>query len=324
MQVHRRVEDATIETVITLLTPYAASLPAEALGASSVLAVAVMGLYVSHNSARIFTVHSRVRTKAVWDTAGFMLNGLIFVMMGLQMRGVMGGIRDPWSAKFWWHAVLLVGLVMGARVAWVVPVSRVRGLLPTMRKGEPAVSWGGVMVVALTGMRGVISLAAALAIPVVTMSGEPFSHRGLIIVLTFVVILVTLVSQSLALPWVVKWLGVGGEDGRKCEEWTARLEAVRAALGRLDEVEKRSEEHGEAAGHLRELYREQERALVGAVGGDGCREPVGGAMELRKELIDAQREKLLEMFDEERIDEEMLRGLQIDLDLEELRLGGRG
>jgi CPA1 family monovalent cation:H+ antiporter len=324
MSVHRRLEEPTAETVIALLTPYAASLPAEALGASSVLAVAVTGLYVSHNSARLFTVRSRLRTKAVWDTIEFLFNGLIFVLMGLQMRRVVAEVGHLASGRFAGQAALLIGVVILARFVWAVPTAMASWTLPAWRTGPPA-SWGGVFVVAFTGMRGVISLAAALAIPMTLASGEPFPQRGLIIVLTFVVILVTLVGQSLALPWVVRWLGMGGGDRRRCEEWEARLEAVRAALRRLDEVEGEQGGRVAAAGPLRELYREQERALLAAVGdgGGACRAPMGGMIELRRELIDAERERLLEMFEEEQIDEEMLRQLQIDLDLEELRLPGR-
>jgi CPA1 family monovalent cation:H+ antiporter len=304
MRVHRRVEEPTVETVITLLTPYAASLPAEALGASSVLAVAVMGLYVSHNSARLFTVQSRLRTRAVWDTIEFLFNGLIFVLMGLQMRHVVAGIEHPTSGMFLGHAALLVGVVILARFVWVVPTAMVSWMLPAWRTGEPP-TWGGVAVVAFTSMRGVISLAAALAIPMTLASGEPFPRR----------------NQSLALPWVARWLKVGGSS-RLCEEWQARLEATRAALRRLDELEKESPGSAEAVGHLRVLYQEHEDALANAVGpGRGvCTVPMGGMIELRRELVDAQREQLLKMFEEERIDEELLRQLQIDLDLEELRL----
>jgi CPA1 family monovalent cation:H+ antiporter len=289
-----------------------------------VLAVAVMGLYISHNSAQLFTVRSRLRTKAVWDTIEFLFNGLIFVLMGLQMRHVVAGIEHPTAGRFLGHAALLVGVVTAARFAWVVPTAMASWTLPAWRTGEPA-SWGGVFVVAFTGMRGVISLAAALAIPMTLASGEPFPHRGLIIVLTFVVILVTLVGQSLTLPWIVRRLGIGGADRRRCEEWEARLEVTRAALRRLDEAERESPGRADVVGHLRELYREQERALAAAVGGEGeaCRIPMGGTIELRRELIDAQREHLLEMFAEERIDEGLLRELQIDLDLEELRLPRR-
>jgi CPA1 family monovalent cation:H+ antiporter len=234
-------------------------------------------------------------------------------------------VADGWWWDFALQLAILVGLVTVARFAWAFASAYVpRWVVPGLRDRDPAPSWRETVLTAYTGMRGVISLGAALAIPHALRSGEPFPDRGPIILLTFGVIVVTLVVQSLTLPLLVGWLGLAGRgDSRRCEAREARLEAVRAALGRAESLTDAEGVDRDSLEHLRELYRARERSLadVGEDEKQACAEFDDPITRLKRELIDAERGRLREIFDDGRIDETTLRDLERELDLEELRLG---
>lgn len=323
--VHSKLDDPMAETVITLLSPYAAFLPAEAIHASGVLATVVMGLYVSRKAPRLFSPGLRVRARAVWDTVTFMLNGLVFVLIGLQLRFVLAHTRGHAWPRLLGLTVLVVAVLVAARMAWVFVAGSVRRWLAFSEDARQRVApWRQWFLVAYTGMRGVVSLAAALSIPVALASGEPFPHRGLIIILTFAVILVTLVAESLTLPWLIRRLKLTAGDRLPCEERDARQQIVQAALDRLDAIERAGADNvppGELE-IVRGFYQRRAENLAQSDPHD-CRPAEAAGLALRRELMNIERQKLLELYDQDAINDQVLSRIETDLDLEQLRWGER-
>src|SRR2546423_8402620 len=210
-----RIDDAPIEITVSILVPYAAYLAAQSVHSSGVLAVVASCLYLSRQSTRFFSPAVRIQVYAVWNALTFILTGVVFVLIGLQLPHVLAGIRGQYGLR----ALLLYGALFSAvvillRLVWVFPGARLsyfirRTILGQPEKTPPARS---LFVVGWTGMRGVIALAAALALPQVLSDGSPFPRRNLIIFLTFCVILVTLVGQGLSLPAVIRALGLAGDQ----------------------------------------------------------------------------------------------------------------
>lgn len=239
IQLHRWLDardlaDSKLTITITLLTPFAVYLPAEHMHVSGVLAAVTAGLWVGNRCEQVFTHELYVEARAVWEWIEFLLNSLIFILIGFQLRTILKGISDTHPPEqLFAYAVGISGVVIVVRLLWMYPGAYLpRLLFRHIREGEPRPSPRAVFVVGWTGMRGVVSLAAALAIPL-TVGGQPFPHRDLIQFLTFWVIFATLVGQGLTLPLVIRWTGVSklaaaedaaggtpyaeaGESGRDC------------------------------------------------------------------------------------------------------------
>jgi len=325
-QLEHRIDDAPIEIALSLLTPYVAYLSAEAMDASGVLAVVVCGLYLARKSSHFFSPGVRLQADAVWESMTFVLNGLVFVIIGLQLPYVLkmiGGQKlhtlIPYAAVF---CVFLIVL----RLIWVFPGSYLSFWIRRriLHQNEPWPSRRRIFVIGWTGMRGVISLAAAISIPQVLARGEPFVQRNVIIFLTFSVILVTLVLQGLTLPYVIRSLGLAGIPAGNQEERYARKMMTEAALARLEEAKAQaSSDHTEAYDDLARHYRRQLATFD--EGGD---ESSDGAdpnfyrqfVELSRELLKIERRTAVELRNQGRIGDELLRELQQELDLGELRL----
>ena len=331
MRVHRLLEDPLVETVLTLLTPFAAFIPAEAAHASGVLAVVTMGLYVSRHSHAIFSPATRLHAIGTWHVVVFVLNGLVFVLIGLQLPPIMAGIHvngDPTWLVVAWAAVLCVVLVV-VRAVWVFPAAYLpRMLVPALRRRDPMPPWRSVFLVAYTGMRGADSLAAALALPLAVASGGPFPRRGLIIFLTFAAILATLVVQSVTLPAIVRWLGVSEEDGEgRCEEWDARLRAARAALARIGELDAVAVDgQRRTLARLRARYEERVERLAGADGDESagrCATEAEVEVSVYRGVLEAERAVVVHLRDTAEIGDEVRRRIEYDLDLECARLDSR-
>jgi CPA1 family monovalent cation:H+ antiporter len=334
-QVHKRLEDPLRETVITLLTPYAVYLAAEQVHTSGVLAVVACGLYLSRRSHQLFSSSTRLQANAVWDTVVFLLNGLVFVLIGLQLPVILEGVSGSTLRAAAWYALVISVLVFVVRILWVFPVAYGTPLLiPRVRRAEPAPQWQNVLVVAFTAMRGVVSLAAALALPMVTLSGEPFPQRRLIIFLTFSVILATLVVQSLTLPLLIRALRLRADGGEHCEEWEARVRAADAALAHLREVTQRAPApHDDVIRTLQDRYLARVSRLAGCQGDDevaaamaeegmsaNAVESDGGLRRLLLEALDVERRTIIDLRDRDVISDEVLRRIERDLDLEDIRL----
>src|SRR5579883_1074276 len=236
----RWVRDPRVEITLSLLTPYAAFLVPQHLGGSGVLATVAAGLFVSWNGPLLIPAATRLQGIFFWDLFVYLLEGLIFLVTGLQMRTLLDRTdtvlaHDPLIA-----VLLTVAVVVVARFVWVFPaVYLPRWLSPALARRDPLPPWQWSFLLAFVGVRGVVSLAAALAIPLTTLSAASFPDRELILFVTFGVIVVTLIGQGLALPSIVRWLALphDAEDERRREqdaEITARLEALNAAQNRLD------------------------------------------------------------------------------------------
>ncbi len=330
-QVHKRLDDPLVETVFTLLTPFSAYLIAEALQVSGVLAVVVTGLYMSRRSSQLFSHKTRIMANAVWEVFNFVLNGLVFILIGLELPEVLHQDSGLSAKLLLEYAVLFSVLIVIVRFIWIFPAAYIpRKLFPFIYRGSTTPHWTAVFIVGYAGMRGVDSLAAALAIPLVIASGVPFPYRNLIIFLTFAVILSTLVVQSLTLPPLIRLLRLKEEEGSHCDENEARLRAARAGLACIDVLAAEPETHGPTLERIRRQYEDriallQTRCALPAVpGADGRPTPefdyVAHAHSLKRRLIDAQRDHLIDMRDRSIIGDEILHAIERDLDLEEARL----
>jgi Na+/H+ antiporter len=321
-----RLEDPPVEVLLSLLAPFGAWLPAEALGVSGVLSVVTAGILVGRRAPRISGSDTRVLGSGVWQMVVFTLNGLVFILIGLQLPTILDTLSA--SRSFGelasWAVVVSVTVIL-VRLAWVFPGTYLpRWLSPAVRAREAAPSPRNVLIVGWAGMRGVVSLAAALAIPLEVDGGAPFPQRDLVIFLTFSVILATLVGQGLTLPWLIRRLGVGDDGTAAHEELHAREAAVLAAMARLDELAEEWPGHLELIDHLRERHEHATEHLEhdhesGEVAKD--QEAIEHA-KIQRAVIDAQRLAVIDLRDRGVISDEALRRVERGLDLEELRAEG--
>jgi CPA1 family monovalent cation:H+ antiporter len=322
-KIQKRIDDPPIEITLSLLTPFAAYLPAEHFGVSGVLAVVAAGLHNGWHAPEYMTSRTRLQAGPVWEMIEFLLNGFIFILIGLQLPEVLHALSGYSTARLVWYAVVVSLAVILVRVAWVFPATYLpRLLFPSIRQNDPYPSWRHVTVVAWTGMRGVVSLAAALALPLITQSGAAFPGRDLILFLTFVVILATLVVQGLSLPLLIRGLGIKGDDVTEREETLARLRANQAALARIDELCLAGQVPAELSQRLRSEYEERIEQLQ-RMGGEGR---AGRGLfsadyeRLSREALKMERATILELRNQRAINDEVLRRIQRDIDLAEARL----
>src|ERR671933_611607 len=228
----RRLHDPPVEITISLLTPFAAYLPAEALGVSGVLASVVCGLYLGRQAPRLMDADTRVQARAVWETLVFVLNGLVFVLIGLQLPGIVARLAARPPLRLAALAVLISLTVVLVRFVWVFLTDWLAH--PRRAPRDTRVAWAQDGVIAWAGLRGVVSLAAALALPFTTAAGAPFPERDLLLFLTVCVIVVTLVGQGLSLPWLLRVLRVRADGSDEQEETLAWEMATDAAQVRLE------------------------------------------------------------------------------------------
>jgi CPA1 family monovalent cation:H+ antiporter len=323
---HRHLDDAPIEIAITLLTPFAAYLLAEALDVSGVLAVMAAGLFLSRQSSRFFSSNTRLQANAVWNVLVFLLNGLVFLLIGLQLRSILEALASRAPLTMLIDALLVCLTVVLVRIACVVlaafPLHLFERYL-SPRTRQP--SWRNVMIVAWTGMRGGVSLAAALALPLTLVSGALFPQRDLVIFLTFCVILATLVGQGLSLATLIRLLHLQEEGSREREHVLAHLAAMHAAIARLDELAIQQWVPEEYLAHLRSVYEQKTEDYTRRLNGSGdAAERDGDRQEakirLRQEVLTAERAAIIRLRDQGRIDDEVLRQVERELDLEEQQL----
>ncbi len=320
--VHRHMENPTIEIVMTLLTPFAAYLLAEALHASGVLATVAAGLYLARQSSTLFSAQTRQQALAVWNILVFLLNGLVFIFIGLQLQGIVDTL-DNTITRFSLGNLLLYGVILSIatiliRIAWVFPATYLpRLLVRRIRERDPYPNWRNVSVLAWTGMRGVVSLAAALALPEVTDKGAPFPERALIIYLTFCVIFSTLVLQGLSLPFVIRKLGLKDDGEAEREEVQARKVASHAALTRIDELIERGEAPRDAAEHLREHYEVRAQSIPTSANEEAEDSKLKTYQNIQQETLTAARKAVVELRDKGEINDEVMRRVEREIDLEE-------
>lgn len=315
-----RLRDAQVEVLISLIAPFAAYLPAEIVHASGVLATVVAGLIVGRQAPRVLTSESRVLGKAVWDIVVFLINGLVFVIIGLQVPLIV----EAAGADLWLYlgiALAVSATVVVVRMAWIFPATYLpRILSPRLRERDPAPPWQGPFVLGYAGMRGSVSLAAALAVPtVVGPDATPFPGRELILLTAFVVILVTLVGQGLTLPWIIRRLGVIDDGGAADEEHRAREASSQAALERLDGLAQEWPDHLPLIDQIRARY-EHRSEHTGSSTDNAAEDELLEHQRIRHDVIEAERMVIIGMRDRSEINDEVLRRVERELDLEELRM----
>lgn len=314
----RRTSDPTLEIMVSLVAPFAAYLPAEALGVSGVLATVVAGLIAGRRAARVLSPSARLMGRGVWDIVIFLINGFAFILIGLQLPSIITHLA-PRSAS----ELLLLGAAISltaivARIAWVYPATYLpRRLSARIRAREPYPPKNAVFVVSWAGMRGAVSLAAALALP------RAVPERELLIFLTFCVIFATLVGQGLSLPWLIRRLRVATGSGAETEEATARLAAVEAAMTRLDGLAEEFPGHVELVDQLRARFEHELSHVPGPIEGprDESEEELLDHLEIRNAVLAAEREAIIGLRDSGVIGDQVLHRIERDLDLEALRSG---
>ena len=323
---HRRLDDAPIEITLTLLTPFAVYELAQALQVSGVLAALSAGLYLSRQSSRFFSSNTRLQAYAVWTVLVFVLNGMLFLLIGLQLHGILQTVAAHVPLTLARDALLICLTVIVVRIAYVIAAAYLpRWLDPQLRLRDPYPGWRNVMVIAWTGPRGAVSLAAALAIPLVITGGTPFPERDVLIFLTFGVILATLVLQGLSLEPVIRLLKLQADTSLDREHARAHLAAAHAAQRRLDELAGEDWAPPAYVQHLRALYDEQERLNRARLDGTVDTEDFDRTTahnRLQQEVLMAERSAVISLRDQGRIDDEVLRLVERELDLEEQNLQG--
>jgi Na+/H+ antiporter len=322
-----RVDDAPIEITLSLFTPYAAYIAAESVGTSGILAAVAAGLLLGSRREGLFSATARIEAQGFWNALTFILESTLFLLMGLQFRDVAGGIEDLNAARVTLTVVVTLVVVLGLRVLWMFSVGPMlrRAIPGEPREEPPELSQGERLVAGWSGMRGAVSLAAALSIPGTVDGGGPFPQRPLIIFTVFCVIVIGLLLQGLTLPVLITRTGIGRDEADDAaDEARARAAAASAALERLDEMAAEAEVESEdrATEHLRELYeaRLQHARAPQDERGDSDREHVEAFERLREELLRSERAALHELHARGEISEDALRTVERDLDLQEARL----
>jgi CPA1 family monovalent cation:H+ antiporter len=324
-QVHRRLDDFLIETVISLLTSYVAYIPAEHIGVSGVLATVTAGGFLGWRNAQLFSPLTRLRSRSVWAVILFLFNSLVFILIGLELAGSRFLLAAGSTAGLLGWCAAIAGTTIGIRLLWVPIVMylpyRIRIRLRSYP--APASAWKETAVVSWTAMRGIVSLALALALPQALSDGSPFPFRDLLVLLIFAVIVVTLLGQGLTLPLLIRVLGFVDDGAELRQEREGLLRGTERALERLQELDRTSIIVPWLVERLRATYEERLNRLQASVRDDPeCRLMDGENLayrRLREQLITAERASVVAMRNHGEISEDVLHKLQQDLDLEALQ-----
>jgi monovalent cation/hydrogen antiporter len=324
LRLRRWVKDPRIEITLSVLTPFLAYWPPQYLGGSGVLATVTVGLYMSWNGFRLISAATRLQGIFFWGFLMYLIEGMVFLITGLQARAVVANIAHYSTSQLAISALLVTAVVIGARFVWMFPATYLpRWLIPAVRRADPSPPWQWPFAIAYTGVRGIVSLVAALAIPFTTLSGEPFPQRDIVLFLTFSVILVTLVGQGLLMPWVMRALGLANAGHRerhadRIAELEARRQAAKVAIERFDQIARErglSKEFVETfrAAHLSPLPR------IETADDDPDRLDELDSLhdEVALQLIAAERERINDLYCENKLSDEARRRLERELDLRE-------
>ncbi|MGI4853401.1 MAG: Na+/H+ antiporter [Janthinobacterium lividum] len=318
------IDDGPIEIVLSVLVPYAAYVLGERIHVSGVMAVIACGMYMSRQSINFMSAQVRLQSTAVWDALTFALNGIVFLLLGLQLPFVLAEIRGiPLRTLVFYGLGFSLAMIL-LRVAWIFLEATISGLFSRWRSDDKSVPKQGkreLAVVGWGGMRGVLSLAAAVSLPLTTANG-PFRQRSFIIFLAFCLIVATLVVQGLTLPFLIRKLGLAGQSSLHVEEEEARRTMLHEALAYLDRRRTADAYDGDVLDEMRAVYRGRLDAMP------STRHPgtQRGTMSRKQrhqailDVIEVERATLLRLRNEQKIDDEVLRTLQRELDLSESRV----
>lgn len=322
LRLRRWVNDPNAEMLLSILTPFVAFWPPQHIGGSGVLATVAAGLYVSWNGLNIISPATRLQGIFFWQVLMNLIDGMVFLITGLQARALMSGVGNHPLPELLTAAAVVCGIVIAARFVWVYPATYLpRQLFASLRRRDPNPPWQWPFAIAFTGVRGIVSVAAALAIPLTDDWGSPFPERDLVLFLTFAVILVTLVGQGLLMPPVMRALGLEHAGRREqhadhVEELYARRQANEAAIARLEVLSAERELPAELARKFRGHYRDRVQHFDGPAGEE---HPKHDAARLNDEvelaLIDAERGRINALYREGKLKDEARRSIERELDL---------
>src|SRR5215208_3093631 len=323
-EIRKRTTDAQVSITISLLTGYAAFVPAAAIGASGVLATVTAGIYMGIRGPRILPARTRLQGYFVWDILEFIINAILFVLIGLQLRAVVYALSGYPASTLGGYALAVTGVVVGIRLVWFFTVPyliRAIDRRPAQRARRVGARWRLVM--AWSGMRGAVSLAVALALPLTTDAGGGFPERDLIVFLTFAVIFFTLVVQGLSLPALIRRLGVSDGGADADEEVRARLVATKAAIAQLDALAGEEWTREETVERMRALYEYRKRrfaARTGKIEDEGYEDRSLAYQQMVQTVLAAQRDALIQLRRDGELSNEIMNRVFRELDLEESRL----
>ena len=327
LRLRQWVNNPRVEITLSLMTPYLAYWVPEHLGGSGVLATVAAGLYVSWNGPKLIPAATRLQGIFFWDLIIYLIEGFLFLITGLQARTLFEKAHDFPLNELLVATAITAAIVIVARFVWVFPATYLpRWLIPPLARRDPSPAWQQTFVLAFTGVRGVVSLAAALAIPLTAAGGAPFPHRDLILFVTFGVIIITLVGQGLTLPAVIRWLGVGRHSKAEHRheqqaELDARQAAIRASQRHLERLASERKLSAQTIEILNARHDHRTRLIPSDL--EGGREMLRLSNNLRLELIAAERDFLYELLRDGKITDESRRRLERDLDLEEAAILAR-
>jgi Na+/H+ antiporter len=320
----RFIEEGPLEMVVSVIVPYVAYLTAEQLHCSGVICVVTCGLFLSRRSATYLSAPARIQILASWEALDFVLNGLVFLLIGLQLPYILPGIRGYGTGRLALDGLLFSLVLIALRLIWVFPGAAFSVFIRRrlLHQQVPTPSAKGVFVVGWTGMRGVVSLAAALSLPYTLSNGQPFAQRNLILFLTFSIIFVTLVLQGLSLPPIIRALGLTGSHEEEHEELNARRILLQRALTSLQEhLSNPGEDNHHDLEDLIHLYEDRLEATR-----DPSSEPTSvdtarnsRRAQLHLGAVAVERSALLDLRDRCLVSDDVLRRLEYELDLDETR-----
>jgi monovalent cation/hydrogen antiporter len=324
--IQSHLDDPPIQITISLVTPFIAYLPAERLHASGVLATVAAGIFLGWHSPLMISARTRLQVYAFWETVMFLLNGFVFIVIGLQLPGILQTLNRESLTGAVVSAIIICAAVILVRFAWVIPAAYLPRLLSRkLRMRDPIPSWQNIVIVSWAGMRGVVSLAAAFALPLALTDGSSFPGRDYILFFAFSVIFTTLILQGLTLPLLIRKLGITHDGEADEEERRARLEANNAAIELIEELRANGKFSPDAVARLRAEYDERvEQLQLCAENPDDCRGEIATPQyqRLQRQALRVERQTIIRLRNERVINDDALRHIQRDLDLAEARLTG--
>ncbi|HZR70263.1 MAG TPA: Na+/H+ antiporter [Burkholderiales bacterium] len=317
--IHRHLHDAFIEVLTSLSVPFVAYIVAEAVHVSGVLAVVAAGLVRGRYSPEIVSAEMRILARSVWNILVFLLNSLIFILIGMQLSAILARLTGYSGRDLFLYGMLVSMVAIAVRFLWIYPATYLpRVFSARVRERGPAPPEAETFIMSWCGMRGIVSLAAALALPEDLMNGAPFPKRDLIIFLTFVVIAVTLVLQGLSLRPLIRRLQVGTDWSTQEEEQLARLAMGKAALAAIDGMAQSENVAHDVAERIRAEFAEQ---VTVAVGPGVVLSPGSDLVKrLRRTAVRAERQELIRVWRANQISDEVLHRMEESLDYQESRL----
>jgi CPA1 family monovalent cation:H+ antiporter len=324
LQVRRMVPGpAPVVTTISLLSGYAAYLPAQALHLSGVLAVVAFGLYVTAEVQQFTPAETRLQIEETWNVVTFLLNSVLFILVGLQLHRILTDLSSTSALTLVFYGLIVSAIVLVARIAWVFAASYAPWVVSAvLRSPKPPPDWKPLAIVSSVGIRGAISLAAALAVPLTTASGAPFPGRDLIIYLTFAVIFATLILQGSTLPALVRALRLREAIPPRQQEMRVRLQLTRAALDKLAQRAEVGDVAADVVDEVRSQFEKQFRhyTIIGPKGLEAKKEKLWSKKQLWRDILKDQGETLRAMRAQGTVPDDLARRIQRDLDLQEVRL----